>query len=229
MVIVLVCIFMLWWALGRPRADAKNRLEAAAVTCVSDGKTTKNIGMHAPIADGVTVPCMSMSKFFSDSGTVYPLIVYAHEYVIKPYQQMPKHIQAAVVVALNAHWMGELATPYTDTNVREMWPDAECLYVLTTLDERELIGCMGIDRDKMVPFISNLLVVPKYRRRGYAERLLRLGEHYTFHGFGFREVKLWCTDAMLAYYEKRGWTRETFDEKNDVWVMRKDTSGQQCM
>jgi GNAT superfamily N-acetyltransferase len=166
---------------------------------------------------GITTKCSELSQFLADIGTVTPLEVYSEDYFIFPYQKTEPFIQEQVV-----HSLRELNPEITHEYIKTHWSTSDILYVMTSPDTK-FIGCMAVDRKNFYPFISHLYVTPEYRKKGFGERLLTLGEDYAKE-FKFNEVKLWCKKILLPYYTKRGWKVESKtkdSEEKEVWVLKK--------
>jgi GNAT superfamily N-acetyltransferase len=171
-----------------------------------------------PIERGEIRKCLALSRFLADSGNVCPLEVHAAAYTILPFSQTSASVRQQTVDALQKEWADD-AQPFTEAFIRKTWPDIDVLYVAATPDE-QFLACMAVDRRNFYPFISNLLVAPAYRSRGYAGRMLDLGEQYARESLGFDCAKLWCNDGLKGYYTKRGWT---VDGQTDdgTWIMMK--------
>jgi len=168
-------------------------------------------------------------QFQADKGLVCPMIVKSSQYTIKPYIEQPVHIQMDVVKALQSEW----GSMYSDEYIKKTWTEGDVLYVMTDDIQNsnqtlvEFMGCVAVDRQRFIPFISHLYIIPKFRNRGLGDRLLQLGENYA-HSFGFTEVKLWCAPKLKAFYIKRGWKAEDETKNTEgevVWIMSKNKKG----
>jgi len=68
------------------------------------------------------------------------------------------------------------------------------------------------------PFLSNLVVLPKWRGRGYGGFLLRRGENY-FRGRGDKEVYLTCSAGIAPWYARQGYeTCAPAREDEHAWM-----------
>ena len=88
------------------------------------------------------------------------------------------------------------------------------------MKEKEFVGCIAVDRKNFTPSISQLYVVPKYRKKGYSKRLMEFAIHYV-KSMEFHEVKLWCKSDLVEFYEKQGWIFER-KANNDTYVMKQN-------
>jgi len=73
-------------------------------------------------------------------------------------------------------------------------------------------------RPSPAPFLSNLIVLPKWRGRGYGGFLLRRGENY-FRGRGSKEVYLTCDAGIAPWYARQGYeTCTPTTEDGHAWM-----------
>ena len=63
-------------------------------------------------------------------------------------------------------------------------------------------------RPPPAPFLSNLIVLPQWRGRGYGGFLLRRGENY-FRSRGNKEVYLTCDAGIAPWYARQGYETYT--------------------
>ncbi len=75
-------------------------------------------------------------------------------------------------------------------------------------------------RTPPAPFLSNLIVLPKWRGRGYGGFLLRRGENY-FRGREDKEVYLTCSAGIAPWYVHQGYeTCTPTKEDEHAWMER---------
>ena len=161
----------------------------------------------------------SSGHYKADTGYVYPYVVTCGDIVIKPFQDQPDAIQAAVSDALQSEW----GSRYSVGFINESWPDSDVMYVACT-SRGDFVGCMAVDRKNFCPFISHLFVAPDLRKQGVGGLFLAVAEKYSRQKLKFDEMKLWCLPHVLPYYTKRGWVEESRDKDDqgrEVRVMRK--------
>ena len=161
----------------------------------------------------------SSGHYKADTGYVYPYVVTCGDIVIKPFQEQPNAIQAAVSDALQSEW----GSRYSVGFINESWPDSDVMYVACT-SRGDFVGCMAVDRKNFCPFISHLFVAPDLRKQGVGGLFLAVAEKYSRQKLKFNEMKLWCLPHVLPYYTKRGWVEESRDKDEqgrEVHVLRK--------
>lgn len=165
---------------------------------------------------GIVSKCTEYTQFFADIGNVSPLEVYSSSYFILPYPKVSSEVQEELIYTVQ-----ELNPSLTDAYIQEHWGPQ--MYVM--IDSLgHWIGCMAMDRKNFYPCISHLYIHPSYRKQGYAKRFLQHGEDVAKE-FRFQEVKLWCKESLILYYERYGWSQEGTakdEEGNTVWIMKKE-------
>jgi GNAT superfamily N-acetyltransferase len=172
----------------------------------------------APLDRGEMRKCTRLSRFLADSGNVCPLEVHATDYVILPFSEHSAEVRRQTAEGLQKEW-GGAEHVFTEDFIQKTWPDVDVMYVVACGDV--FVGCMAVDRKNFYPFISNLLVAPDFRGRGFAGRLLELGETYARDALHFDRVKLWCKNELKSFYERRGWTVEGKTDDDGTWIMEK--------
>lgn len=156
-------------------------------------------------------------NFLADIGVVYPLTVRGKNYSIDNFNKQPPEVQQEVAFLLNNEWGNDELT-YTRDYIQQHWASTDIMYVMVS--NGDLIGCVAIDRHKFYPFISHLYIKKEHRGLGYAGKMLELCEAYARMQLKFTEIKLWCDQKLVTFYQKQGWTVESVDDKN-VFVMSK--------
>lgn len=156
----------------------------------------------------------SQCQYQADVGYVCPLNMKHSRYEITPYQKCPESVQNDVLSHLRQEWGKEYTNDYIERN----WATGDIMYVL--MKEKEFVGCIAVDRKNFTPSISQLYVVPKYRKKGYSKRLMEFAIHYV-KSMEFHEVKLWCKSDLVEFYEKQGWIFER-KANNDTYVMKQN-------
>ena len=150
-----------------------------------------------------------------DSGLVCPMTESTPEYTIQPFSQCTEETQMEVGRHMDSEW------GYDRQYIQRTWSTSGDTYYVMTGPSGEFIGTVAVDRKNMYPFISQLYVQKKHRRKGHAQTLLRFAEKYGA-SMGFDSSRLWCEPYMRPYYEARGYTVEnTAGGKKDVLVMVK--------
>lgn len=151
-------------------------------------------------------------QYQADVGYVCPLNMKQSTSEITPYQKCPKSIQNDVLEHLCKEWGNEYTHEYIERN----WATGDIMYVLmidTEKSGKEFVGSVAVDRKNFTPTISQLYVVPKYRKKGYSKRLIEFAVHYV-KTMEFKEVKLWCKPELVDFYENQGWKVERELNKN---------------
>lgn len=156
-------------------------------------------------------------NFLADIGVVYPLVVKGYDYSIDGFNKQPLEIQQEIAYLLHDEWGTDKLT-YTNEYIQKNWASTDVLYILVS--NGKVIGCVAIDRHKFYPFISHLYIKKEYRGLGYASNLLELCEEYAKKQLKFTEIKLWCEERLVKFYQKQGWSIESVDEQN-IFVMSK--------
>jgi GNAT superfamily N-acetyltransferase len=127
------------------------------------------------------------------------------DYSIHPFHQATDKVKKDVVKHLQDEWK-DTGIEYTEAFVEDTWKYPDALYVMTD-NKGQLIGCSGIDRKYMYPFISHIYVKKEYRKKGYGEKMFGV---VLEHGkqCGYKCVKGWCKDELVNYYENFGCQKE---------------------
>ena len=157
----------------------------------------------APMAPIAATPIRAfldtaIEGFLSDGGWVRAPMAMAEGYRIMPYSLAADVTQRAATEALSAEW----GVAYTDAEVRLRWGGTDVMFLAAA--GPEFIGCVAVDRTNFYPFVSHLYVAPALRGAGFGDRLLQVAEEHAVR-LGFQEARLWCSDALLPYYNRRGW------------------------
>ena len=157
----------------------------------------------------------AMCSFQADVGKICPIHIITAEYTIQVYQNHEQTIQEELLSYLQDEWNNE-DTNYTHQYIVTNWPDANAFYIMTNTNTGSLIGSIAVDRKNFLPFISNLYILPEYRKKGYASVLLQTAEDY-IKSMGFTEAHLWCKESLITYYQKRGYEIE--NSKNETKIV----------
>ena len=81
-----------------------------------------------------------------------------------------------------------------------------------------VIGSVGISTKDFNLHISNLLVFPDWRHRGFGKLLLRFAEDRC-KSLGLSTANLWCSEDLVGFYENVGWIRQDKVQiEKDRWV-----------
>lgn len=155
-------------------------------------------------------------SFLADIGNVCPLIVQGKQYTIDNYKKQPFKIKQEVATLLQQEW-GSNKLSYTQDYIESNWEATNVMYVF--IANGEMVGCVAIDRHKFYPFVSHLYIKDTHRGHGYAKHLLKLCEEYGKR-LKFSDIKLWCAEHLVRYYQKLGWTIESVGD-NNICVMSK--------
>lgn len=215
--ILLLCIPILNWFykkyITRPKPIIEEQLP------IPEPVVTELVAPKEKLSYGIVSKCSDIACYHSDIGVVAPLEVYSEHYYILPYQKTDAKIQEEIALKLR-----ELHPDIKREDILEQWVGSDVMYVMIT-HTNECIGSIAVDRKNFEPFISYVYVDPKYRKKGYGERLLQHGEDYA-REFKFKEVKLWCKEKLIPYYTRYGW--EKVGDKavqdslgSEVWIMKK--------
>ena len=152
--------------------------------------------------------------------------------VIKPFSSCDARIRADAIRALLQEWPAMSSLNFDDAYVTSRWSRGDVFYVMCCdgkhedgddhLDEQEhnypsFLGCVGIDRERFLPFISHLLTHPDHRGKGVAAKLLQAADELVA-SMRFTEVRLWCASAMTDFYTRRGWELDTSHADNTQLV-----------
>lgn len=182
---------------------------------VEQDNTMTNVAIDVDIERDMIVMKEGCS-FLADIGHVCPLIVQGKQYTIDNYKKQPFGIKQEVATLLQQEW-GSDKLSYTQDYIESNWEATNVMYVFVA--NGELVGCVAIDRHKFYPFVSHLYIKDTYRRHGYAKHLLKLCEEYG-RRLKFSDIKLWCEEHLVSYYQKLRWTIESVGD-NNVYVMSK--------
>lgn len=98
----------------------------------------------------------------------------------------------------------------------------DSLFVMTDAETGSLNGCVAVDRKNFFPFIGNLYVVPEKRLTGLSRHLMDYAERYVSSGLKFDKSRLWCEEALIVFYEKRGYVEESRDAEKSLVIMVKN-------
>ena len=156
--------------------------------------------------------------FQADAGLICPVSIKDETGEIKPYQDYNENIQKDVIKSLVIEWGDD----YNHEFIMREWPSSDALYVMTN-KSGEFVGCIAVDRKQWYPYISQLLIVPSQRKKGYAKKLLSVAEKY-IKDMGFDTARLWCEEKLLDYYKKQGWQVDEFIEAKQTYLMSKKIS-----
>jgi GNAT superfamily N-acetyltransferase len=152
-------------------------------------------------------------SFLADSGLICALEETNDDYIIKRYQETSDNMQKQVINELQKEWEF-----YNHSYIISNWSDSGVFYVMTTIDEKEFIGSIAVDRKNFYPYISQLYIVESKRNNGYAKILLSFAEKYTIE-FGFNTARLWCSKDLIKFYEKLDWI--VIEKDKDRYIMEK--------
>ena len=152
--------------------------------------------------------------FKKDNDYIYPFYLETDKFQLYPYENVNNDIKRQVINNLNNE-VGSIDA-YTNEYILSNWSGSHILYVLTSSDNKNLYGTIGIKVDKDTAFISDLFTVKKYRANGYARYLLKYANKY-IKRLGFSKSTLWCNDYMLKYYKNLGWEIQT--KTKDYYIM----------
>ena len=157
----------------------------------------------------------------ADAGMVHTLeVTFDDGCEVRPYQQHDPPVRRKVEELLDAEWGSGASGPVIDeAMILSKWPGADVLYVMT--DGGSVVGCVAVDRERFFPFVSHLCIAGHRRGRGDGRRLLDVAEQYA-GGLGFTEIKIWCSDTLVPFYAKSGWSVEDRTAAG-VHVMTKGT------
>jgi GNAT superfamily N-acetyltransferase len=144
-------------------------------------------------------PIMAKSKLFS----------------ILPYELVNDNIKKDVLLNLQKEWKDYKKKDFIISN----WQNQNIFYVLTTSNQDELIGTIAIDRKLFLPFISQLYVIDKHRKKGFAKKLLNFANKYV-KSLGFNESRLWCNEHLVNFYGKLNWKIENKSGNKYIMVRR---------
>jgi GNAT superfamily N-acetyltransferase len=151
-----------------------------------------------------------------DSGLVCPMTETTGEYTIRPLADCTEEMRDLVGNHMLSEW------GYGLEYMQRTWSMSGDTYYVMTGPSGEFMGTVAVDRKHMYPFISQLYVRKKHRRKGHATTLLAFAEKYG-KSMGFDSTRLWCDASMSPYYAARGYAienRATHTGKN-VLVMVK--------
>lgn len=83
------------------------------------------------------------------------------------------------------------------------------------LIERDILFSWKNSLDKTKSFktigINNLITLPKFRQKGYAETLMNEVQKFAFDKLKAEYCLLLCADSMIEFYEKYEWKRVNAD------------------
>lgn len=145
----------------------------------------------------------SLQKYQSDGGLVGPFIRPG----FRAFQQCSAAIRAELVGYINQEW-----SELNEAFINDKWSGGSDILYVWLSEEEHLIGCVAVDRHNFYPFISNLFVVPKMRKKGCAKKLIQHGVMCT-QSLGFDTSRLWCKKELLAWYKGMGWV---VDDERDT-------------
>ena len=154
------------------------------------------------------------SDYLLDVGYIAPYYLKTDNYEILPFEKIKKGLRVLLLEYLN-----DIFKPieYNEQYIRYNWKSLDIFYVLTTPKQENLIGCIAVDIKNGFPLISNLLIIPKYRKQNYANILLEYCFNY-IKILKFREVRLWCNDELIDFYIKKNWKFEKKIDNNNIML-----------
>ncbi len=87
-----------------------------------------------------------------------------------------------------------------------------------TFQASQVIGTVGISTKDFNLHISNLFVLPQWRRKGFGKQLLVFAENRC-KSLGLSTANLWCDEDLVSYYEDAGWLKQDkLQVDKDKWV-----------
>lgn len=97
--------------------------------------------------------------------------------------------------------------------------------VARSTDDDDFLGTVSLESNdlphhaSLTPWLANLYVVPKHRRKGIGQELVR-HLHYTARDLGYKILYLWCDPSASEWYKRQGWREEsTLDYYNGLSVV----------
>ena len=156
---------------------------------------------------------------YGDAGLIYPLDYHDKHITIKPYQSCNEVVQKEVCRVIYEEWKIEAKlddVEATDEYITENFTNGDIFYVCVCDDI--FVGTVAIDTKNFHPFFSHLYVAKPHRKKGYGKLLVEFAETYARH-LQFHEIRLWCDDDIVGYYEKLKYS--TVDNKNGKNIMQK--------
>jgi len=163
--------------------------------------------------------CYDLGVSQADIGLIVPFLAHSTDFNFRPFQLVEDLLKNQTVDALQT----EFGKKITKEVIGNTWIAGNVLYVLSfkhSGGDKDFIGCVCVDRHQFYPFISNLVVHTRFRRKKFGQLLLRLAERYA-ERFQFPSVKLWCTEKLVPYYEKQGYGKESYDNEQQVFILYK--------
>ena len=138
-----------------------------------------------------------------DSGLVCPVTeTMPGGYTIRPFGDCTEEMQGVVSNHMLSEW------GYGKEYIQRTWSMSGDTYYVMTGPLGEFVGTVAVDRKHMYPFISQLYVRKKHRRKGHATTLLAFAEKYG-KSMGFNSAWLWCDASMSPYYAARQYVVES--------------------
>lgn len=98
------------------------------------------------------------------------------------------------------------STPWSETSIRESMDAGTCFYVACA--KNVVVGYMGISKVAGEGYVTNIAILPQYRRKGVGKSLLQYVIKTCEHHLEFisLEVRI-SNDAAISLYEKFGFTQ----------------------
>lgn len=227
-VLLFIIVFMFWYL-----AEAEEKASSSEAEVISaiddivdlDSLVTDDIIIEEEVFKETEATqfqyknCYELGVSQADVGLIVPFEAETSLFSFRPFILVSESLKERTVEALQIEFGNKMTREF----IENKWTAGNVFYVLSfkSGDEHDaFIGCVGVDRLQFYPFISNLVVHEKHRRKKFGQLLLRLAERYA-ERFQFPSVKLWCAEKLVPYYLKQGYAKETYEEEQQVFILSK--------
>jgi len=106
------------------------------------------------------------------------------------------------------------------TDISKNWAHGDSFYIMANKDAK-VVGGFAVDSIKNnEPYLSNLFVIPSMRKRGLAGKMIDFA-FQNAQNWDFDYLRLWCVEGLVSFYERYGFTKDTFIDAENVWLMSK--------
>jgi GNAT superfamily N-acetyltransferase len=166
-------------------------------------------------------------------GIIYPLqySCITNNVSIIPFVLACDEHKKQVEQEITTFWKDDIEPSKLENYIESNWLMPDVFYIMTDFWNQEWIGCVGVDTQCGIPFITHVLIREKYRKLGLSKYLIMIAEEYV-KTLGYKEARLCCKPDMKAFYMRRGYVEDTvYKTANGLHVMCRnvgDTRSDTC-
>ncbi len=141
---------------------------------------------------------------------------------IKKFKELAKEEIEFIIDTHYNHWINfnpKMKKEDTIYKFTKLYTKDDLPFGIVLIDNNEIVGFCVFKVENLkkypeiYPWISDVMIIPKYRGQGYGKKLIDLGAE-TLKELGYKTIYIW-TDQAPDFYKKLGFKYKQKVEKNE--------------